>query len=481
LYEKSAVTLLELYNLRKVSEKNKISRRLKERVLEDVAYYFFCNEIDEFDYDPLIDQVSQICAKMKRTENEDEILREICEDSGLLQQSDDRYVFVHRTFFEYYVARKMRADSPEAVLARSGEPRWEEPIRLYAAQIKPTADGKNEGTAFFKKLWQKDRALALRCYPDMAQVVEPELIKNLFYQADVPERIELVKGLPEKITEPEKLIETLDELVKVERNGEALWWAIQILEEKNTPEARQIVYERLDRDAPQNYEKYLKKDMVSITGGTFKMGSPDNEVDRYKNETQHPVKVNDFFVSRYQVTNWLYEEFDPNHRQQRDEYSDKDNQPVIYVNWYEAVMFCRWLGCRLPTEAEWEYAARGANKSKGYKYAGSNKVDSVAWFVDNSGGKIHPVGKKQPNELGLYDMSGNVYEWCSDWYDEKYYAECKKQGVVENPIGPDTGSYRVLRGGCWYSDAQYCRSAYRGSRTPADRYHSLGFRLVFVP
>ncbi len=489
LYEKSAATLLELHNIKKISQKNQISRHVKEHVLEDAAAYFFEKELDEFPYHLLIEQIAQTCAALKRTENEDEILREICEDSGLLQQSDEQYVFVHRTFLEYYVSRKMRMGPPEKILIRATNPRWEEPIRLYAAQIPTTTEGKNQGTALLKSLWEKDRALALRCYPDMAQVVEPELIKNLFYQADVKERVELVKGLREKISETDKLIETLDEFVKVERNGEALFWAVQILEELNTPAAKQIVYNRLDRDAAQNYEKYIKKEMILITGGTFQMGSPAKEAERMDDETQHPVRVSDFLMSRYPVTNWLYEEFDPGHRPRRDGHSDQDQQPVIYVNWYEAVMFCRWLGCRLPTEAEWEFACRAgtttpfntgenlttdqANYDGNYPYKNNRKGKYLE--------KTTPVGQYSPNARGFYDMHGNVREWCRDWYGEKYYDECNGQGIVENPQGPATGSYRVLRGGSWNSIAQYCRSALRSYVGPDSRNGLLGFRLVFVP
>ena len=491
LYEKCAVTLLTLYDEKQVDKVNGFTRRLKERVLEDLAHHFFCKEVEEFAYAPLIEQVTQTLAAMQQQHNEENILREIRENSGLLQKSDDHHLFVHRTFYEYYVSCKMREAAPEAILSRASQARWEEPLRLYAAQIKTT----EAGTKFIQQLWEKDRALALRCYPDMDRVVEPELIKKLLHQAKVEERVELVKGLPEKISEPDKIVETLRELFRWETNGEVIYWGAQILEErKDTPGARAIVGQKLDEGAAQRYQQHIAKDMAQISGGTFKMGSPKNEAERNEaerneDETQHQVKVSDFLISRYQITNALYEKFDPSHRSRRDQYSNEDNQPVIYVNWYEAVMFCRWLGCRLPTEAEWEYACRAGTTTP--FNTGENLTTEQANYDGNYPykkfpkgkylEKTAPVGSYPPNAWGLCDMHGNVYEWCQDWYDGKYYEVCKKQGVVENPAGPETGSDRVLRGGSWFNGAQHCRSALRAHFSPAYRYYGIGFRLVFVP
>jgi formylglycine-generating enzyme required for sulfatase activity len=193
-------------------------------------------------------------------------------------------------------------------------------------------------------------------------------------------------------------------------------------------------------------------------------------------------------------------------------YFKGDNLPVERVSWYDAVEYCnrrsekegltpaymidknrsdpdnkseadtikwevRWNraanGYRLPTEAEWEYAAKGGNKDQTvFEYSGSNSPDAVAWYGDNSGGKTHPVGTKQPNSLGLYDMSGNVYEWCGDWYGS--YAS----GSQTDPGGPSSGTYRVIRGGGWYGSASGCAVAYRSNYYPFGRNNFFGFRVV---
>jgi formylglycine-generating enzyme required for sulfatase activity len=167
------------------------------------------------------------------------------------------------------------------------------------------------------------------------------------------------------------------------------------------------------------------------------------------------------------------------------------------VNWYEAVEYCNRLslkegltpayrgsgdaivcdfnatGYRLPTEAEWEYAAKGGNKNfLSYEYSGGNSVDRVAWYSENSGNSTHPVGTKQANDLGLYDMSGNVYEWCWDWYGSY------SGGSQSNPVGASSGSDRVLRGGGWDDAVWFVRSAIRSLIPPSYRYANLGFRLV---
>jgi formylglycine-generating enzyme required for sulfatase activity len=245
--------------------------------------------------------------------------------------------------------------------------------------------------------------------------------------------------------------------------------------------------------------------MKAIRGGTFQMGSDDSEA--YSDEKPvHSVRVDNFYIGRYEVTigefrkfmnasdyktdaekegtsycyingswtaktgvNWRHDE--------KGEPQSIENVPVIHVSWNDAVAYCKWLSSvssrqyRLPTEAEWEYAARGGQSSK---YAGSDDVGSVAWYWDNGEKKPHPVGQKRSNQYGLYDMSGNVWEWCSDWYSSYSSA------AVINPVGAATGSYRVLRGGSWDNYPRNVRVAYRGSFNPSFRNSDVGFRLALL-
>ena len=222
--------------------------------------------------------------------------------------------------------------------------------------------------------------------------------------------------------------------------------------------------------------------MIHIKGGTFEMG--DTFGDGYDWEKPvHSVTLSDFSLCKYPVTQGLWkavmgEGNNPSH------FKGDDSLPVEVVSWEDAQAFIAALNkksgqqYRLPTEAEWEYASRGGSQSKGYKYSGSNNVKEVAWYYENSGKKTHPVGALKPNELGLFDMSGNVWEWCHDWYDKKYYETCKKSGIVVNPVGPDKGVDRVFRGGYWHNDPRVCRVACRSHAGPGDRYYSLGFRLA---
>ena len=254
-----------------------------------------------------------------------------------------------------------------------------------------------------------------------------------------------------------------------------------------------------------------KDEMVFVKGGAFMMGATEEQgsEDPWHDENPvHEVALDDFYIGKYEVTQQLWEYVMSFKGVCADGSSisayDSDvwfgNYPISEIglgSFYPAYFISyndivdvflprlnRITGksFRLPTEAEWEYAARGGVKSKGYKYAGSNTIGDVAWYYDNSFGiepsdpefGSHQVGFKVPNELGIYDMSGNVYEWCSDWYSYGYGSSVPQV----NPIGPTSGTFRVLRGGGWIDTPRYCRVSTRLSHKPSDRQFFCGFRLV---
>ena len=221
--------------------------------------------------------------------------------------------------------------------------------------------------------------------------------------------------------------------------------------------------------------------MVYVAGGTFLMGATSEQGSgAYDDEKPaHRMIINGYYIGKYEVTQKLWKAVMDNNPSN----FKGDNLPVENVSWNDVQEFLRKLNAmtgkryRLPTEAEWEFAARGGNNSRGHKYSGSDNIGSVAWYGNNSGNRTHVVGTKSSNELGIYDMSGNVREWCQDWYSSSYYGNSSRN----NPTGPTSGASRVLRGGSWGLSARNCRVSYRGYSTPDDRYNYLGFRLALSP
>ncbi len=252
--------------------------------------------------------------------------------------------------------------------------------------------------------------------------------------------------------------------------------------------------------------------LVLVEGGEFRMGSLESTPDAENDEKpDHLVQVSSFHMGEFQVTQALWEAV-MGEQENRSNFRGP-NRAVERVSWYDAVAFCNRLsrelglpfcyysdagfskaysisgaltnegtvffnaksgGFRLPTEAEWEYAARGGKHGEGYRYAGSDRLKQVGWYTENSGGETHEVGLLYPNELGLYDMSGNVREWCEDQWHGNYHGAPKDGSAW---VDQKQGAPRVRRGSGWNGSAQYCRSAYRDSNDPGVRY-GLGFRLV---
>ncbi len=242
--------------------------------------------------------------------------------------------------------------------------------------------------------------------------------------------------------------------------------------------------------------KQIEAKMVKVLGGKFTMGcanAKDTAESYYWEKPAHEVRVNTFYIAKYVVTQKEWEAVVGTKP-----WFSKDcpECPVENVSWFDAQVFINTLNqltgryYRLPTEAEWEYAAKGGILSKGYKYAGSDDPKTVAWYDMNSNKVSHPVGQKQPNELGLYDMSGNVWQWCSDWFDDKYYGKKPKScdtkagetPVADNPTGPTNQEehdfYRACRGGSWWEKVKAARVCNRDRYPPDGRDDDVGFRLV---
>ncbi len=229
----------------------------------------------------------------------------------------------------------------------------------------------------------------------------------------------------------------------------------------------------------------LPFDMLPVQGGTFNMGDEHGDLwDACR--PVHQVRVSDFYIGKYPVTQALWKAVNDGKNPSR--FQD-DDRPVEMVSWDDAQAFVKALNqitkgtrlegyhYRLPTEAEWEYAARGGQyHAEGYKYAGSDRLKDVGWFTENSGSETKPVGLKYPNQLGIHDMSGNVWEWCEDdWHDNYKDAPVGGQAWIDSP---KRGSHRVDRGGGWGDGALNCRAAFRYFNTPDSRFFNLGFRLA---
>ena len=234
-----------------------------------------------------------------------------------------------------------------------------------------------------------------------------------------------------------------------------------------------VVFDGRDKTYTANGVSFTMK---PVAGGVFTMGATSEQQSPESDEKPtHTVTLSDYYIGETEVTQELWAAVMGNNPSY---FTGNMQRPVECVSWEDCQTFIQKLNrltganFRLPTEAEWEFAARGGRSSRGYQYSGSSNLGDVAWYDDNSSNTTHPVKTKSPNELGIYDMSGNVWEWCSDWFGS--YSSSSQT----NPKGPSTGSGRVCRGGGWNGSARYCRSAFRNYYTPSFRDNGLGLRLV---
>ena len=300
-------------------------------------------------------------------------------------------------------------------------------------------------------------------------------------------------------------------LARVDSDGDGLY--------DDEDECKYVAGPRSNRGCPlaepvnlhKTFMEQVRANMVWVQGGTFSMGSSAGEISGSSSKPAHRVTVAGFYIAKNEVTVGEFRRFVEATGYRTDADKDgrstiwngrksvkktgvnwrcdasgnvrplvEDQHPVTFVSWNDALAYCNWLSSvsgiqyRLPTEAEWEYAARGGSQQAGSSFAGSNFLNIVGWFNDNSGGKTQPVRSKKPNGLGLYDMSGNAFEWCSDWYDENYYS----RSPTSDPRGPSSGSSRIIRGGSFFWPEVLCTVSIRNFIPPADHRIDSGFRIV---
>jgi formylglycine-generating enzyme required for sulfatase activity len=314
--------------------------------------------------------------------------------------------------------------------------------------------------------WQTEVAAERERAKQEQRRLEQELEEMRIVQENVEkERLERERAKQEQLAQEQKLEEEQEQTRIAQENAE----------KERLERVRKLAQEIEEKKLQEEATK-IGIQMVWVRGGTFIMGCTSKQGDDCNGDEKpaHSVTLSDFYIGKYEVTQRQWSEVMGTNP------SDfkGDNLPVEQISWNDVQEFIRKLNVktgknyRLLTEAEWEYAARGGASSRGYKYSGSNNVGEVAWFTSNSGSSTHQVGTKVSNELGIYDMSGNVWEWCSDWYGDY------SSSAQTNPMGPSSGSHRVARGGSWGSSAQGVRVPFRDNAAPNNRYNDLGFRLA---
>ena len=404
-----------------------------------------------------------------------DFLQAVRDESGILTGWDQRhYGFMHLGFQEYLTAVELRNkafDDPaiwQELAAQFGEPWWQEVILLLLALYNPSVFQPFMREVLKRPGIESQRSLIDMCLDDAAEASAQPFVELL--GIDAGDDAELW---------PRQFM-ALQIVARID--PQALEALTSVLLRHPSPQIRQWLREQ-DAQARQQviYAERGGYELVFVPGGSFLMGSPEDEDGRSGDESPvHEVTVPDFYMGRYPVTNEEYGRFLAEHPDAEEPayWGNRDlnqpRQPVVGVSWHEAERYAAWAGLRLPSEAEWEYACRAGTSSRYYTGDSDADLDRAGWYVGNSGGTLHPVGEKEPNAFGLYDMHGNVYEWCQDlWHDD--YTDAPTDGSAWES---GSGSGRVLRGGGWGFGAANCRSAVRYFDDPGNRYDYVGFRLL---
>lgn len=461
--------------------------RLLERVLKRVGVQFYKLDVDgEFSR---VQILSVIDDESHSTVDADSVLEQILSQTGLLQSVGDSITFIHRSIWEYFVASAMLDEPLSNLVERATSQKWEEPTRLYVGLV-----DRSRLDEVLSSIWSRNKGLALRAIADLSDP-PVNLLRLLCSETPQKERLSIVREIEGSTVFADRsekrrraLIETLPPLLDVEANAQVIFEALSLLDrntdiisdsDRSRIKGRVLDLERaVERRTALVNNASFKFEFEKIPGGTFQMGGDHPERPQWMEGPVHTVEISSFYMSRFCVTNKLfYESGFPFEFDRRKAPGDGPNQPVAGVTWYEAALFAMWLGCRLPTEAEWEYCCRAGGRDDALLKDPAFLIEH-AWFTANSGNMTHDVGLLKPNSFNLYDMLGNVREWCNDWLSENYYEECLKQGTVKDPKGPMLGSSKILRGGCFDWNILNLVPTYRNYKTAEEPYFTNGFRLA---
>lgn len=475
-------------------------------ILKDVSLRFFLWKEDDFPVDH-VNVIGRAALSAETLGRPEDRLNDLERRTGLIQRAKEGFTFVHRSLWEYFTALALRdkindprrkLSGTNFVIRHAANPDWEEVVRLYAGLLQ---DHKNV-VELVNGLWNLNRPLALRVTTEV-KTPALELLKPLIDQEEGNQsKLLLIDSLEQSLhliapTEQQKLVqETLDILlIKCEeRNCEVIYHAQDLLEKLGMQPLQPggLIYALFDLEhAAERQQKLLRDpanhfEWIEVEGGEFWMGDDEQEDNE---KPAHRVLVDDFRMAKHPVTNLLLSCFPFGEKYSN--FGGKDH-PAVAITWWEAYYFALWIDATLPTEAEWEYAARGGKYAQRAQYFFGNSIEELsnyAWFGEKSRSYPHAVNeinsrssKENLNPLGLANMLGNVLEWCLDWY-ARFPSIGMAEETIENPIGPAAGKYKCARGGSFRSLPTAVRCAHRGfNLAPGDRtYDFVGFRLVSRP
>lgn len=400
-------------------------------------------------------------------------------NTGLIQLSSGNLEFVHRSIWEFFVAlRLVEHRTPLRDLARS--PIWEEPIRLYSGLL-----SEPDLKALVEEVWPTNPSLTLRLITE-SQFDLSSVLSELVRGSDPTELAELVRNLRNRVIQTGNsynaevvALETIESLFIATTNAEIIWECVEVLcaVRHHETEACEFLDRLIDFENLYSRREELKRtvEFIRVPGGPFMMGSddPGRSIDE---RPAHEVLLSDFNIGDVPLQNFHRVGYPYELGMLDDERSPSPSHPIIGVTWFEAQLAALWFGCRLPTEAEWEFACR-ARGDDDAALGDEDQIPRFAWFAENSSNTTHPPRQREPNSLGLFDMLGNVREWCSDWFGADYYAS--ENSPFSDPQGPEAGLHKVLRGGCFDWNTKNLVPTYRNSNLPHNRGFQNGVRLVY--